>query len=122
MPSSAPPNEIVLAADEVTKHVNGNARSRTPRKASKTANGTGETKVKSKPAHKVDKSGHFEFGGSIGTAAMMIFFPILMYYLWICTTFYGGSLFLKKSSETWLAFIDRMVAHVTKALHPYLYF
>ena len=74
----------------------------------------GETKVKRKPAHKVDHSGHFEFGGTFGTAAMMLVFPILMYYLWVCSTFYGGSLQLKRGSETWLAFVDRIVAHITK--------
>jgi len=72
--------------------------------------------VKGKPAHKVDRSGRFEFGGSFGTAAMMIFFPVLMYYLWICGTFYGGQVELKKLSETWLAFADRMLAHITKVL------
>src|SRR5436189_5216805 len=44
--------------------------------------------AKGKPAHKIDKSGHFEFGGTFGTSAMMIFFTILMYYLWICLTFH----------------------------------
>lgn len=29
---------------------------------------------------KVDYSGHFEFGGSLGTLALMIGFPLLMYY------------------------------------------
>ena len=110
---------IVKSEDEEDKdgeYVNGSAverKSRSPRKVS--AKSTSETtKVKGKPAHKVDKSGHFEFGGSFGTAAMMILFPVLMYYLWICSTFYGGHLQFKKVSESWLAFADRMVAHVTK--------
>jgi len=110
---------VVKSEDEDDKdgeYVNGSAverKSRSPRKVSSKS----ETKVKGKPAHKVDKSGHFEFGGSFGTAAMTILFPVLMYYLWICSTFYGGHLQFKKPSETWLAFADRMVAHVTKVPH-----
>jgi hypothetical protein len=84
------------------------------RKISKDVSAPTVKKVKGKPAHKVDTSGKFVFGGNVGTASMMIFFPILMYYLWICNTFYGGSLQFKRGSETWLAFADRMVAHVTK--------
>lgn len=41
---------------------------------------------------KVDNSGHFEFGGSWGVSAMMIGFPLLMYYMWIGATYYGGRL------------------------------
>jgi Delta24(24(1))-sterol reductase len=106
-------DEIVVKSED-EGYVNGSAverKSRSPRKRS-----TSETRVKGKPAHKVDRSGRFEFGGSFGTAAMMIFFPVLMYYLWICGTFYGGQVELKKVSETWLAFADRMLAHITKVL------
>ena len=31
---------------------------------------------------RVDYSGHFEFGGSLGVGTMMIGFPVLMYYMW----------------------------------------
>ena len=113
-----------VAADEVVKseneegdaeRLNGNDVDKRPRSSRKGVKSTiGEAKVKGKPAHKVDKSGNFEFGGTLGTGAMMTFFPLLMYYLWICSTFYGGSLEGKRGSETWLAFIDRMVAHITK--------
>ncbi len=39
---------------------------------------------------KIDYSGHFDFGGSFGVTAMMIGFPLLMYYMWIGATFYDG--------------------------------
>ena len=42
--------------------------------------------------HKVDYSGLFEFGGSLGALALMIGFPALMYYMWIGTTYYDGKL------------------------------
>jgi len=107
-------DEIVVKSEDDEEHVNGNGvekRSRSSRKVPTSSSGSG---LKGKPAHKVDKSGHFEFGGTFGTTAMMLLFPVLMYYLWICTTFYGGSLQFKRGSETWPAFADRMVAHVTK--------
>ena len=115
--------EIVVQAEkhDDAEYGNGSAianrsAAKSPRKSSTTSTRgvSGEQKPKNKPAHKVDKSGNFAFGGPVGTGAMMIFFPILMYYLWICTTFYGGKLEVKRHSETWLAFLDRMVAHVTK--------
>ncbi|XHG06446.1 Delta(24(24(1)))-sterol reductase erg4B [Aspergillus wentii] len=39
---------------------------------------------------KIDYSGHFEFGGSLGVLSMMIGFPLLMYYMWIGATYYDG--------------------------------
>lgn len=39
---------------------------------------------------KVDYSGHYEFGGSLGVTSMMIGFPLLMYYMWIGATYYDG--------------------------------
>ena len=40
--------------------------------------------------YRVDYSGHKEFGGSAGVSAMMIGFPLLMWYMWIGSTFYDG--------------------------------
>jgi hypothetical protein len=97
----------------------GNGVEKRPRSPRKTSKAGTEIKVKHKPAHKVDTSGRFDFGGSFGTASMMILFPVLMYYIWICATFYGGSLQTRRRSETWLAFADRMVAHITKVVNPY---
>lgn len=39
---------------------------------------------------KIDYSGHFDFGGPLGVSAMMIGFPLLMYYMWIGATYYEG--------------------------------
>lgn len=39
---------------------------------------------------KIDYSGEFEFGGSLGVLSMMIGFPLLMYYMWIGATYYNG--------------------------------
>jgi Delta24(24(1))-sterol reductase len=111
-------DEIVVKSEDEDggEYMNGHAvekRPKSPRKVSSRA-ASGEVKGKGKASHKVDNSGHFEFGGTPGTLAMMTLFPILMYYLWVCSTFYGGSVMVKKASETWLAFADRMVAHILK--------
>jgi len=34
----------------------------------------------------------YEFGGPLGTGTMMVFFPLLLYYLWICLVFFDGKL------------------------------
>ena len=34
----------------------------------------------------------YEFGGPIGCFFNMVFYPILMYYMWICSEFYDGSI------------------------------
>lgn len=39
---------------------------------------------------KVDQNPHFDFGGSWGVSAMMVGFPLLMWYMWIGATFYDG--------------------------------
>lgn len=53
---------------------------------------------------KVDYSGHFEFGGSLGCLALMTGFPLLMYYMWIGATFYDGKLPLPQEDQSWLDF------------------
>jgi len=49
---------------------------------------------------KVDYSGHFDFGGSFGVTAMMIGFPLLMYYMWIGATFYDGKFPTREPGQT----------------------
>ena len=55
--------------------------------------------------HRIDYSGHFEFGGSWGVSAMMIGFPLLMWYMWIGATYYDGHLPLRKDGESLSHFI-----------------
>ena len=54
----------------------------------------------------------YEFGGPKGVVAMMIGFPILMYYLWICLWFYDGQLVHPRDVSDIQPFIQRMWAHV----------
>lgn len=43
---------------------------------------------------------------------MMIGFPILMYYLWICLWFYDGQIVYPKSVDGIQPFLQEMWAHV----------
>ena len=53
---------------------------------------------------RVDQSPKYEFGGTLGVSAMMIGFPLLMYYMWIGTTYYDGHLPLPSDGESWSDF------------------
>ncbi|KAK3691509.1 C-24(28) sterol reductase [Vermiconidia calcicola] len=52
---------------------------------------------------KVDQNPHFDFGGSWGVSAMMIGFPLLMWYMWIGATYYDGKL-PSEPSMSWTAY------------------
>lgn len=54
----------------------------------------------------------YEFGGPVGVTAMMIGFPILMYYLWICLWFYDGQIVYPSSLDDVQPFLWRMWEHV----------
>jgi delta24(24(1))-sterol reductase len=48
---------------------------------------------------KVEAKPHYEFGGSAGVMAMMICFPMLMWYMWIGATYYDGGFPVRSSSS-----------------------
>jgi delta24(24(1))-sterol reductase len=49
---------------------------------------------------KLDSHTSWEFGGPWGVTAMMLGFPVMMYYLWICLWFYHGQ-FARPSALAW---------------------
>ncbi|KAB8253794.1 ergosterol biosynthesis ERG4/ERG24 [Aspergillus pseudonomiae] len=49
-------------------------------------------------------SDEFEFGGPLGAAALMIGFPLLMWYMWIGAIYYDGKLPLPSADQTWTDF------------------
>ena len=67
-----------------------------------------------------DDTGHFEFGGSWGVSAMMIGFPLLMWYMWIGATYYDGHLPLPKQGESKLQFITYLADLVYGGAFPTL--
>lgn len=60
---------------------------------------------------RIDYSGHVEFGGSWGVSAMMIGFPLLMYYMWIGATYYDGHLPLPSKGQSRTQFFKH-IAHL----------
>lgn len=69
---------------------------------------------------KVDNIGHFEFGGSWGVGAMMIGFPLLMWYMWIGATYYDGQLPTREKNQNMVQFIVAMGNLVYNGAFPSL--
>lgn len=69
---------------------------------------------------KVDYSGHFEFGGSLGVSAMMVGFPLLMYYMWIGATYYNGKAPWPKDNESWSTFFRGLFSMAYQGAYPSL--
>jgi delta24(24(1))-sterol reductase len=95
--------------------VNGAAKKADP-KTSKVVDGWEEGKDP-----KIDYSGHFDFGGSFGVTAMMIGFPLLMYYMWIGATFYDGKFPRPAPGDSFLDFAEHMGTLVYDNAFPSLY-
>lgn len=70
---------------------------------------------------KIDYSGHFDFGGSFGVTAMMIGFPLLMYYMWIGATYYDGKFPARESGQSFLDFAKQMGNYVYEGAFPSLF-
>lgn len=82
-----------------------------------TANGPAKRRKEGKDP-RIDYKPHFEFGGSWGVSAMMIFFPLLMWYMWIGATYYGGHLPLPDNGETTLDFLEHLGGLVYNGAFP----
>ncbi|CAK7239778.1 MAG: C-24(28) sterol reductase [Sporothrix thermara] len=70
--------------------------------------------------YRIDYSGHKEFGGSLGVSAMMIGFPMLMWYMWIGATYYGGKLPLPTENQTMEQFARHLLDLVYTGAFPSL--
>ncbi|KAF7912570.1 uncharacterized protein EAF01_001591 [Botrytis porri] len=69
--------------------------------------------------HKVDDSGHFEFGGSLGVLALMIGFPTLMYYMWIGAIYYDGKFPLPTEGQSFTDFAKHLLHLVYTRAFPH---
>ncbi|GLB41937.1 putative ERG4 ERG24 ergosterol biosynthesis protein [Lyophyllum shimeji] len=70
---------------------------------------------------RLDTHETYEFGGPLGCIAIMTFFPVLMYYLWICLWFYDGRLVYPTSQDDIKPFLWRMWDHIRTDASPNLY-
>ncbi|KAK2070029.1 hypothetical protein P8C59_004564 [Phyllachora maydis] len=71
------------------------------------------------PDRKKDASAEYEFGGPWGTGAMMIGFPLLMYYMWIGATYYDGKLPLPAQDQSMREFGSHLVHLVGTGAFPH---
>ncbi|CAG8949915.1 hypothetical protein HYFRA_00004245 [Hymenoscyphus fraxineus] len=67
---------------------------------------------------KIDYSPHFDFGGSFGVVAMMICFPLLMWYMWVGATFYDGKFPTPAPGQSFVDFLKHMGNLVYKEAFP----
>ena len=69
---------------------------------------------------KIDLDPQFHFGGPLGVSAVMLGFPILMYYMWIGATYYDGKLPMRSSSkESWSHFLRHLCSLVYEGAFPH---
>lgn len=68
----------------------------------------------------VERSGNFDFGGPWGVSAMMIGFPLLMYYMWIGTTYYDGHFPLPAQGQSLSEFGKQLASLVYEGAFPSL--
>lgn len=68
---------------------------------------------------KIDYSGEFEFGGSFGTLSLMIFFPVLMWYMWIGATYYDGKIPTRTPGQSWSDFGAHLVNLIYTGAFPH---
>lgn len=94
MPNASHKNDDAVSTTTQGK-ANGNA----------SPNGRVGRPAKSKKDPKVDDSGHVEFGGPWGVTAMMLGFPLLMWYMWIGATYYDGHFPWPKKNESTIHFL-----------------
>ena len=99
-----------------------NGRKRRTAKETKTeANGiTANGKQKKEEANnnkKVTRS-ELEFGGELGVSSVMIGFPLLMYYMWIGATYYGGKFPRPAEGQSVGEFFSHLVHLVYEGAFP----
>ena len=92
-----------------------------------TTNGSAKTKAEAIDGWvvgtdpKIDSSGHFDFGGSLGVTMMMIGFPTLMYYMWIGATFYEGKFPTPEPGQSYTDFFKHLGNLIYEEAYPSLY-
>ncbi|KAK9472679.1 ergosterol biosynthesis ERG4/ERG24 [Dipodascopsis tothii] len=111
--SSATPRKAAAApAPKAAPKTPAKAAPKTPAKAK--ANG------KAAKAAEADVFTGYDFGGPIGVSLMMTGFPLLMWYLWICATYYGGHLATPVAGESLKDFALRLYGHWYEGAFPEL--
>jgi delta24(24(1))-sterol reductase len=79
---------------------------------------TSKDEMSRKSDLRVEHSEPFEFGGSIGVAALSIGFPLLMWFMWIGATYYDGQIPLPLAGQTLAEFGTHLVQLVVEGAFP----
>ena len=72
-----------------------------------------------KESAKTHNTREFEFGGPLGVSAMMVGFPLLMYYMWIGATFYNGKFPLPTQDQSIREFLSHLGNLVYEGAFPH---
>ena len=83
-PKESKEDDVEDQIEVITEQANGQHRKSNGSIGLEKNAGTSSTHTKR------DRSQHYEFGGPSGVVAIMIAFPLLMYYMWIGATYYNG--------------------------------
>ncbi|RCI00618.1 hypothetical protein CU097_015810 [Rhizopus azygosporus] len=70
---------------------------------------------------KVDNQINVEFGGPIGVTLMMLGFPSLMYYFWVCLEYHQGHLILPDDSNLSTWFTNEIMEKIKLGASPSWY-
>lgn len=70
---------------------------------------------------KVDNQINVEFGGPIGVTLMMLGFPSLMYYFWVCLEYHQGHLILPDDSNLSTWFTNEVMEKIKLGASPSWY-
>jgi hypothetical protein len=68
--------------------------------------------------HRMEDAGELEFGGSAGCLALIVGFPLLMYYMWIGATYYDGYIPVPRHGQTVLEFGKQLGNLVYTGAYP----
>lgn len=82
------------------------------------ANGNGAHKSKITTTPRDGSSDEMEFGGSFGTGALMLGFPLVMWYMWIGATYYDGQLPMPGPNESWSDFGRHLCNLIYEGAYP----
>ena len=74
--------------------------------------------VDSKLKYTDGESDEFEFGGSFGAAALMVGFPLLMWYMWIGATYYDGQFPTPAAGQSWGDFARHLAHLIYEGAYP----
>ncbi|KAF2432971.1 ERG4/ERG24 ergosterol biosynthesis protein [Tothia fuscella] len=101
--------------DELT---NGHANGETPKRGrGRPRKSVALTELES--TSQSDALEHMDFGGSWGVSAMMIGFPILMWYMWIGATYYDGGIPTRSEGQSYVEFIKSLANLVYQGAYPH---